>query len=235
MFSLMATKAGRAFTVVRFGLLILRWCGLRIFISRTLHQLYGRTIFLVATGPLDALGPSSSFQCAVSLASPDDVEELFSKLHHESPEGKYQLLVRKWYHDLGFGDCYISRASDTNEICAVCWFVTPKHIKQLRWEDRFSIEEGEIMIENIYVLERYRGTGAHATFGLLVWKIARQLGYKLRKGYVNEINIPERRYLEKNSSKVHERILERHFLFGVTRKTLERYDPPIPVRAPSDS
>ena len=235
MFSLMTTKVRHAFKFIYFGLLILRWCGPRVFINQTLHQLYGRTIFLVTTGSLSTLEPSSSFQCTVSLVSPDDVRELFSELHQESREGRYQLLARKWYHELGFGDCYVSRASDTNEICVVCWFVTSKHIKQLRWEHRFPIEEGEIMIENVYVLQKYRGTGAHAAFGFLVWEIAGQLGYKTRKAYVNEINIPERRYLEKNNSIVHERILERHLLFRVTRKTLERYEPPIPMKAPPNN
>ncbi|UCB43347.1 MAG: hypothetical protein JSV77_01485 [Dehalococcoidales bacterium] len=232
---MMVTRARRVFAIVRFGLLVLRWCGLRIFLRKMVHQLYGQTVFLITTGQLGNLGLSSSFQCTVSLASPDDVEELFSKLSQESPEGRYQLLVRKWYHELGFGDCYVSRASDTNEICVVCWFVTSRHIEQLRWEDRFSIEEEEIMIENVYVFERYRGTGAHATFGRLVWEMARQLGYRYRKAYIDETNIPERRFMEKNNSRVSARILERHILLCVTRKTLERYAPSIPMKAPPDS
>ena len=232
MFSIMATKARRAFAVMWFGLLILRWCGVRVFMQKVAHQLYARTVFLETTGPLDAPQLPSSFMCNVSLISPDETDEFFRQLKRESPEGRYQLLGRKWYYKRGFGDCCAARVIDTNEICAVCWFVTPQHIKQLHWEDRFSIEEGEIIIENAYVLERYRGTGAHLALGSSAWEIARQLGYTFRKGYVNETNVPERRYLEKNNSMVHERILERHFLFRVTGKILERYEPPIPMTVP---
>ena len=235
MFRTVVIRVRRAIAILIYGLQILRWCGLRLFLNKMAHQLYGRTIFLVTTGQLGTPGISSSFQCTVGLASPDDVEALFSKFRHESPEGRYQLLVRKWYHERGFGDCYIARAADTNETCIVCWFVASRHIKQLRWEDRFSIEEGEIMIENVYVFERYRGTGAHATFGYLVWEIARQLGYRSRKAYIDETNIPQRRFMERNDSKVCARILERHFLFHITRKTLERYNPPIPMTVPPDT
>ena len=55
----------------------------------------------------------------MSLASPENVEELFSKLCYESPQGRYLLLGHKWYHERGFGDCYVTRATDSNEICFV--------------------------------------------------------------------------------------------------------------------
>ena len=119
MLSKMFQKVKRTFIIVIFGLRILRWCGPRVFLRKMANQLYGRTIFLVTIGQLDAPRPPSSFQCTVSLASPDDVDELFRGLHHENPEGRYQLLVRKWYHERGLGDCYVTRATATNEICTV--------------------------------------------------------------------------------------------------------------------
>ena len=224
-----ASKIQRTFSVVSFGLRILRWCGPRLFLRKMAHQLYGRTIFLSTTGQLDDPRPQSSFQCTASLATPDDMDELFHKLHHESPEGRYQLLVRKWYHERGLGDCYISRAADNNEICTVRWVVTPEHIKQLGWEDRFPLEEDEIMFENLYTFEKYRREGARTASAVQVRKIVRQQGFKRTKGYTDETNMPQRQWGEKTGSKVRARILERHFLFRVTRKTLERFDPPIPM------
>lgn len=235
MFHTATTKVRRAFAVVRFGLLILRWCGPRLFLRKMAHQIYGRTIFLVTKGPLDEPKLPSSFQCTVSLASPADVEELFSRLHHESPEGRYQLLVRKWYHERGLGDCYITRAADTNEICMVRWLITPEHVKRLGWEDRFPLEEDEYTSENIYTFKRYRRVGAGKASSILMTEIIRQLGFKRYKCYTDETNILTLKWSERAGDKVYERILERHFLFRVTRKTLAIYAPPIPMKAPQDS
>ena len=235
MFRKMAKRIKRAFTVVIFGLRILRWCGLRVFLRKMANQLYGRTIFLMTTGQVDAPRPASAFRCTTNLASPDDAEELFGKLRDESPDGRYQLLVRKWYHERGFGACYISRTTDTNEICTVRWVVTPEHVKQLGWEDRFPLAEDQIMFENLYTFEKYRREGARSASALQVRKIVQQQGYKRTRGYTDETNIPQLNWGEKTGNKVYARILERHFLFRVTRKTLEQYDPPIPMKAPPDS
>ncbi|UCB42558.1 MAG: hypothetical protein JSV77_08895 [Dehalococcoidales bacterium] len=229
MFSWIATKARRVFAVVHFGLLILRWCGFRMFITKTLHQLYGRTVFLVTTGQLDNPLPPSDFKCTVKLASPNDVKELFSGIHTESPEGRYQLLVRKWYHERGYGDCYVTRTDDTNEICHVRWVVTAKHVRQTGWEDRFPLDEDEAMAENQYTFERFRRGGGRRATALQLREIVRQLGYTHSRGYTDVTNIEQRRHGENISAMVRARILERHFLFRVTHKTLEQYDPPVPM------
>lgn len=225
----------RALAIIRFGLLILRWCGIRLFLSQLAHQLYGRTVFLVTIDELEKARLLSDFQCTVKLASPDDIKELFDGLRTENPEGRYQLLVRKWYHERGFGDCYITRASDTNEICVVRWMVTPEHVKQYGWEDRFPLNEDEIMLENVYTFERYRREGARAASNFQVKQIALQLGHKRTRGYSDETNIPQLTWGEKAGNKVYAKILERHFLFHVTRETLETYNPPILMKAPVNS
>jgi hypothetical protein len=235
MFNTLTIKVRNAFTVVRFGLLILRWCGLRIFVSKTLHQLYGQAIFLVVVKQIDREQLPSDFKCTVSLASPDDMKELFSGLRTESPEGRYQLLVRKWYHERGFGDCYIVRAVDTNEICGVRWLITQEHIKQLGWEDRFPLEEDEYISENAYTVEKYRRAGSAVAASNIMEEIVLQRGFKRYKYYIDETNIPSLKWSEKYGDKASERILERHLLFHINRKTLERYDPPVPVKAPPDS
>ena len=217
------------FAVLIFELRILRWCGLRLFLRSMVHQLYWQRIFLVTIGQLDAPRPSSSFQCTASLASPDDIDELFGNLHQESPEGRYQLIDRKYYHEVGLGDCYVTRANNTNEICTVRWVVTPEHVKRLGWEDRYPLEDDEIMFENLYTFEKYRREGARTASSLQMKKIVLQQGFKRNKGNIEETNIPQREWGKKAGNKVCERILERHFLFRITRKTLERYDPPIPM------
>jgi hypothetical protein len=235
MFNTLTRKVKNAFTVVRFGLLILRWCGLRIFVSKTLHQLYGRAVFLVVAKQVDREQLPSDFKCTVSLASPNDMKELFSALRTESPEGRYQLLVRKWYHERGFGDCYIVRAVDTKEICGVRWLITQEHVKQLGWEDRFPLEEDEYISENAYTFENYRRNGSAVAASNIIKDIVNQLGFKRYKYYIDETNIPSLKWSKRYGDKASERILESHFLFRISRKILEQYNPPVPVEAPPDS
>lgn len=228
-FHRMINKTKRIFGVIHFGLLILWWCGPRIFIIKTIHQLYGKTIFLVTIRLPDKPQLPSDFKCTTKLASADEVKELFNGLRTESPEGRYQLLVRKWYHESGYGDCYITRAADTNEICHVRWLVTAKHIRRIGWEDRFPLDENEVMSENIYTFERYRGVnvGVRRAAAIQFREIERQLGYTNFRGYTDITNEEQHRHQVHSSSLIQAKILERHFLFHVTRKTLERYDPPI--------
>jgi RimJ/RimL family protein N-acetyltransferase len=232
---MMLQKIKRAITIGIYGLLVLRWCGPRLCVRKFAHQLYGQTIFLLTKDQLNGSRISSSCQYITGLASPAEVNELFGKLYHETSEGKYQLLVRKWYHERGFGDCYITKIADTNEICGVRWLVTPEHVQRLGWKERFPLEEGEYLSENIYTLEKCRRSGAAAASANLVAELFRKLGYKCSKAYTDEKNIPALKLGEKTGDKVYERILERHIFFRVTRRILEQYDPPIPMKAPSDN
>jgi GNAT superfamily N-acetyltransferase len=228
------SKTRQAFSVVHFGLLILKQAGPRVFVQKLKNQLCGHTVFLVTTRRLDEPNFPSSFECTVSQASPEEAEELFREIRRESPNGRYDLLVRKWYHDQGFGDCYITRAKDTNEICNVRWAVTPEHIRQLRWEARFPLEDDEVMLENVYTLERYRRKGVRTASASQAREIVKRKGFKRTKGYVEENNIQQLRLNQREGTKVSAKLVERHFLFRVTRETIERYNPPIPITLPED-
>jgi len=100
------------------------------------------------------------------------------------------------------------------------------------WEERYSLDEDEVMSENNYTFERFRRKGVSRATAIQIREIMLQLGYRHRREYTDETNIAQLRNEEKSGNMVRERILERHFLFRVTRKILERYDPPIPVKAP---
>ena len=126
----------------------------------------------------------------------------------------------------------MARAVDTREICGVRWLVTPAHIKMIGWEDRFPLDEDQVMMENSYTLEKYRRQGVKTAFIPLIREIARNLGFTRTKGYLDETNIPQVLSDQKDGDLVSARVLERHILFRVTRKVLERYDPPIPVKSP---
>ena len=55
------------------------------------------------------------------------------------------------------------------------------------------------------------------------------MGLTRMKGQVTEDNVIELRALRRWDSRISEKVLERHFLFHVTRKILEQYDPPVPA------
>ena len=63
--------------------------------------------------------------------------------------------------------------------------------------------------------------------------IAREMGVRRTRGYVDESNVPQLWSLRKQGSRVTARLQERHRLFRVTRRVLERFDPPVAVPLPA--
>ena len=185
----MTRRIGRTFAVVSFGLLILRDAGLRLALQKLVHQLYCRTLFIGTVKRLDEPPRASTFECYVMRASPGDVEEFFANVASESGEGGYQLLVRRWYHERGFGDCYVTRVKGTDEVCAARWMVTARHLQEMGWEERYPGLNGtDVLLENIYVLERFRGMGVQRSSSPLMARICIEMGYTHAKGWIAEDN-----------------------------------------------
>lgn len=227
----MINRMQRTLAVLHSGLLILRYAGLRIALQKLMHQLYGRTVFLYTTGEMGTIARPPRFPCHTVRATEEDIEEVFNQIHNESKGGKYQLLARKWYHERGVGIPYVQKTLDTNEVCCIRWLVTAESIKKTGLHDRFpKLSENELMLENVYTFERFRNKGVQTSSKMS--EITERLGLKRIKGQVNKDNNIELRALKGWGSKISERVLERHFLFHVTRKTVERYDPPIPIELP---
>ena len=232
------TRAKRAFAVLRFGLLVLRYAGLWVALQKLGHQIYGKTIFLSLVKQLDEEDSSLPFseECVAAPASPQEVEEFFENIRGESREGRYQLLVRKWYHERGLGRCYITRTSDTNEMCNVRWLVTAKDMIKAGFVGRLpNLREDEVNLENVYTLERFRSRGIQTASALQVQKSVTEQGFSRIVGQVAEDNIPSLKSNKRRGNQVFERVLERHLLFDVNRKVLERYDPPIPIPIPQEN
>jgi hypothetical protein len=226
-------RGKHAVAFLRFGLLTLRYAGLRVALQKLAHQVYSRAIFLgTVTGPEAPTRPAN-FPCIVVPASPEDLKEFFDSVKHESREGKYQIIGRRWWHERGLGTPYVAKTLDTNEVCCIRWLITSRDLERAGLEKRFPrLREDESMTENTYTLERFRRRGVQASSGHQMNAIRKSKGLMWTKGYVDENNIPELRYSQQRGSKIFEKVLERHFLFHVTRKILERYDPPIPVPIP---
>jgi len=225
MFKSLRDKARRAVAVIRFGLLTLRYAGLRVALRKLGHQLYGRTVFLYSGGNINP-SPPPRILTITARATEEDVQEMFAQMRNESNAGKYELLIRKWYHERGLGTPYVQKTIDTNEVCSIRWVVTSEDIKKAGFEDRYpELREGEMMFENTYVLERFRDRGIHSSSNM--GELMAGLGFKYNKAFIAEDNIPQLHYMIRRDRRVYARILERHFFFRVTRKTLEQYDPPI--------
>jgi len=214
--------------------LTLRYAGLRYALQKLGHQFYSHTIFLHTVGDLLSARPAARFPCHTVRASAEDVKELFDQMHDESNASKYQLLVRKWYHERGLGTPYVQKTLDTNEVCCIRWMVTAHDIAKAGFGNRFPVlGEDEVMLENVYTLERFRNKSVQTSSKAR--DILSEMGFKKIKGFVAEDNIPELRFLKGRESRVFEKVEERHFLFRVSRKTLEQYDPPIPITVPNES
>jgi len=90
------------------------------------------------------------------------------------------------------------------------------------------------MTENVYTLEKFRRMGVQGASLRQVYKMMHKQGYRWDIGYISEDNIPNLKSNKKLGKLVFEKVEERHFLFRVKRKTIERYDPPIPIPIPGE-
>lgn len=233
MFRKVTAVIRHAFDVLWYGLLVLRYAGLRTMLQKIIHQVYAKTTFLVVKRSLDILYPPSSFRGVLSVASQTDIREFFSLINKEDREFRYQLLIRKWYHQKGVGTAYVLRDADTSELCHIRWFVTKADIEKSGFTDRYlELKEDEVVIENSYTLEKYRGKGVQHTCAKLGDEVLRQQGFRWGIGYIADDNLPSLRSAKIRDNMVFAKTLERHTLFRVNRKTLERYDPPIPITVP---
>ncbi len=229
-----AAKVARALAVLRFGLLVLIHAGLRTALGKLGHQVYGRSVFLTIVRPVEIPRPAGLTRCAVVQATPEEVGEFFKLMHGESREGRYQLLVRRWFHEHGFGDCYITWTADTNEMCCIRWIVTAEDIERVGWQDRFpTLRDDDVMTENTYVLRRFRRRGYQESSSHALDDIFKRQGFKRKVGFVEKNNLPQLQSSRKWGNVITEKAIERHFLFQVRRRTVERYDPPIPIPIPA--
>ncbi|UCB42155.1 MAG: hypothetical protein JSV77_06700 [Dehalococcoidales bacterium] len=226
MLKVLLTKLRRVVSVVHFGLLTLRYAGLRFALRKLAHQLYSRTVFLYSEGDINISPPPPRFLSITVRATEEDVQEIFNQMNNESNAGKYDLLIRKWYHERGIGTPYVQKTTDTNEVCSIRWVMTARDIENAGLQNRYpELKEDEMMFENTYVLERFRDKGIHSSSNM--GELMAGLGFKRSKAFIAENNIPQLHYMRRRDRRVYARVMEHHFLFRVTRKTLERYNPPI--------
>lgn len=230
-YTMLHKKVSRIFILIKYGMLTWLYAGPRIASRELAHRLYYKKVFFGTIKDLHDPEPPPSFPGYVRIASTHDMRELYQAMKSESRESRYQLLQRLYLHERGFGDCYIMRTMDTNEICFVKWFVTPSQLTNMGWTGRFpGLPADTVMSENVYTFERFRQKGVHRASYWYTRDLCLAQGFRYMGGFTPEDNIPELISIEKRGWKVFNRVLMRHFLFRVTSRILESYEPPAIIR-----
>lgn len=212
-------------------MLVWYYTGPWIALRELARQIYSQKVSYGTSKDLHESDPPAHFPGYIRIASEDDMKELRRVIKGESRESRYQLLMRLYLHQRGFGDCYVMRTRDTNEVCFVKWLVTPTQLSNMGWTDRFpGVPHNMILSENVYTFEKFRQKGVLTASYYYTKEQCLAQGFKYLGGYVAEDNFPELITLDKRGFKVYNRVLMKHLLFRVTVRLLESYEPPAGIR-----
>jgi hypothetical protein len=206
-------KAHYAFLLLRIG-------GLIPFLSQMKRQIYSRGTFLGLQKDLntDNIDVACEVEYSLQLASEEDMEELLERAKYESRESAHELIQRKWFYDSGFRNCYIARALDTGELCYMQWMISSAAEPVLLQEfaGKFPVlGEDEVLLENAYTFEKYRGKRVMPSVEVRLAGIARDKGFKRMITYVLEDNVASLKGCERAGFQVFEKVPEvKIFFFG---------------------
>jgi RimJ/RimL family protein N-acetyltransferase len=209
--------------MVRYAALLLKIGGIRAFFTQLRRQIYSRDILFGLEKNLDAndVRVSSSLPCSWQKASEKDMEELLARAKAESKESIHELIERKWFYESGFRDCYVARTADTGELCFGAWLISANdsNLVNRGFKGRLPhLEEGELLLENCYTFEKYRGNSIMPSVLVELWELARSRGFKRLITYVRQDNVASMRAFEKLELRKFEEIPELKFLFFTRRK-----------------
>jgi GNAT superfamily N-acetyltransferase len=208
---------------VRFALLLLRLGGLRAFLRQTGRQLYSRRVLLGLEKDLTVEGMkvSSRLEYVLRPATKEDLEELLSKAPGEGRESVHELVERKWFYDSGFRNCYVARTAEGGELCHVQWLVSARADGEAMRNFRArlpSLRNDEVLVENVYTFERFRGNGLMSAVMSDLAALAKSQGFKRMIAYVGLDNQASLRGCDKAGFKKFEEVPELKLLFSTRRR-----------------
>ncbi|OGO20818.1 MAG: hypothetical protein A2144_03455 [Chloroflexi bacterium RBG_16_50_9] len=197
--------------------------GPRVFWHQLKRQIYSRdTLFgLEKTWNADGAQVSSRLQYVLSKASEEDMAEVLSRAKTESKQAAHELVERKWFYDCGFHDCYVARTVDTGEPCCLAWLVSAEDndvVTQGFGSRLPALKKDELLLENCYTFEKYRGKNLMPAVVLDLWKMAGGHGFRRLITYVRQDNTASLKVFEKLAFREFEKIPELKFLFFTGRK-----------------
>lgn len=213
----------RALRKVYYAMLLMNTGGAIAFFVQLRRQIYSKATFLGLEKRLDTnwVDLPCRLQYHLLPASEDDIEEMLEKARDEGSESVHELLQRKWFYDCGFHDCYVGRTAYAGELCYIQWLVSRKDSEAVNsgFQSRLpSLKEDEILIENAFTFQKYRGNGVYPSALIRLAESSRGKGFKRMLVYVKEDNIASLKGCEKAGFKVFERVPEVKLLFSTRRK-----------------
>jgi hypothetical protein len=130
-------------------------------------------------------------QFTMSKVDDGDWDEILRQAHCEDTDSRREIFARALFFRNGFKNCYALR-SKTGFLAHIQWLVLPEENDVISAHYRrlfLPLGRSEIMIENAFTFQRFRGLGlfAYATRHLL--NLGRQQGYKLASTYVRSEKI----------------------------------------------
>ena len=213
----------RALRVVRYAARLFKIGGLRVVFSQLRRQIYTKDTLLGLEMNLnkDIVPVSSRLKYSLRPASDKDMEEMLSKAKEETKESAHELIERKWFYECGFHDCYVARTAYTGDLCFVAWLISARdsNVVNQGFKSRLpSLNDDELLLENCYTFEEYRGNGVMPSVLVELWEMARSQGFKRLITYVRHDNIASLRAFEKLGFSRFEEIPELKLCFFTRRK-----------------
>lgn len=208
---------------MRYAALLLKIGGPKVFYHQLRRQLYSRDILFGLEKDLDSdsLPVPCKVEYTLRQASEEDMEEAVSKAKSESKGSVHELVERKWFYESGFRNCYVARSADTGELCHIQWLVTKDDDDVINggFGNRLPrLKAGEILLENTYTFEKYRGNSISPSVVVELCKLAGSRGFKRILAYIRQGNIAALRSFERVGFKKFEQIPESKLLFYTRRK-----------------
>ena len=214
---------GRFLRAAHYAGLLIQIGGPRAFITQLRRQFYSRSIFFGLEKDLDSkrVPISSLLPYSWRKASDKDIDELLVKAKTESKESAHELLKRKWFFECGFHDCYVARTADTGDMCFIGWLLSAKDdiLISSGFKGRLPrLNQEEVLLENHYTLEKYRGNNIFPSVVDKLCGLAKDEGHKRMIAYVRKDNTACLKGLSRLSFGKFKEISELKLLFFTTKQ-----------------
>ena len=120
-----------------------------------------------------------------------DWDEILNNLKSLDPASRKEILVRLFFYQAGFENCYITRTK-TGEIAGMQWLIYPSEnsIISQHFNTRFyPLKKKQVMFENVYIFPNMRGIGYLPAMTAELLRISKEDGFKTVIYYVSKDKI----------------------------------------------
>ena len=212
----------RAYRKIRYAVLLTRAGGLRVLVKQLWRQVYSTATYIGLEKGLDTKsGPVlCALEYSLQLASKDDMKEVLEEAKTESSESAHELVQRHWFYESGLHGCYIARTVASGALCHMQWLVSAKDelVIHRGFKNRLPrIKADEVLVENVFTFEKYRGSGLMSSVLVELAERAKNEGFKRMITYVRHDNTASLIGCQKAGFNKFEEIRERKLLFFTKR------------------